>query len=101
MFRSGTTDTSHLSQGTDHSLTIQHRSLTSAAKEMIEDKVFYLYRTDFCAAATEALDGAVGLVCFFTCADLFVERLGSFNAQSLPVAIVDTCCPMAKEAILV
>ena len=28
-------------------------------QEMIEDKVFYLYRTDFCAAATEALDGAV------------------------------------------
>ena len=28
-------------------------------QEMIEGKVFYLYRTDFCAAATEALDGAV------------------------------------------
>ena len=28
-------------------------------QEMIEDKVFYLYRTDFCAAAMEALDGAV------------------------------------------
>ena len=28
-------------------------------QEMIEDKVFYLYHTDFCAAATEALDGAV------------------------------------------
>ena len=28
-------------------------------QEMIEDKVFHLYRTDFCAAATEALDGAV------------------------------------------
>ncbi len=26
---------------------------------MIEDKVFYLCKTDFCAAATEALDGAV------------------------------------------
>jgi len=26
---------------------------------MIEDKVFYLYRADFCAAATEELDGAV------------------------------------------
>ena len=28
-------------------------------QEMIEDKVFYLYCTDFCAAATEALDRAV------------------------------------------
>ena len=28
-------------------------------QEMIEDKVFYLYKTHFCAAATEALDGAV------------------------------------------
>ena len=28
-------------------------------QEMIEDKVFYLYHTDFCAAATDALDGAV------------------------------------------
>ena len=28
-------------------------------QEMIEDKVFYLYRADFCAAATEELDGAV------------------------------------------
>ena len=28
-------------------------------QEMIEDRVFYLYRTDFCAAATESLDGAV------------------------------------------
>ena len=26
---------------------------------MIEDKILYLYHTDFCAAATEALDGAV------------------------------------------
>ena len=26
---------------------------------MIGDKVFYLYRNNFCAAATEALDGAV------------------------------------------
>ena len=28
-------------------------------QEMIKDKVFYLYHTDFCAAAMEALDGAV------------------------------------------
>ena len=26
---------------------------------MIEDKILYLYHTDFCAAATEALAGAV------------------------------------------
>ena len=28
-------------------------------QDLIEDKVFYLYRPDFCAAATEALVGAV------------------------------------------
>ena len=28
-------------------------------QEMIEDKVLYLYKTHFCATATEALDGAV------------------------------------------
>ena len=28
-------------------------------QEMIKDKVLHLYHTDFCAAATEALDGAV------------------------------------------
>ena len=28
-------------------------------QEMIKDKVFYLYHTDFCTAATEVLDGAV------------------------------------------
>ena len=28
-------------------------------QEMIQGKVFYLYHTDFCAAATEGLDGSV------------------------------------------
>ena len=40
-------------------LWLGHFKVHHLVQEMIEDKVFYLYKTHFCAAATEALDGAV------------------------------------------
>ena len=65
-------------------------------QEMIEDKVFYLYKTNFCAAATEALDGAVTV----TAAGGLAGGVFSMKTSALLLAGVDpkATMPLCKRA---
>ena len=65
-------------------------------QEMIEDRVFYLYKTNFCAAATEALDGAVTV----TAAGGLAGGVFSMKTTALLLAGVDPkeAMPLCKRA---
>ena len=65
-------------------------------QEMIEDKVFDLYKTHFCAAATEALDGAVTV----TAAGGLAGGVFSKKPSALLLAGVDPkeTMPICKKA---
>jgi hypothetical protein len=54
-------------------------------QEMLEDKVFYLYKAHFCAAATEALDGAVTV----TAAGVLTGGVFSMKPSAVLLAGVD------------